>query len=66
MPKASSMPKAINKGGPLGFILFVAWTGALVYFVQRSTGFGGFLLAVLRSFVWPAYVLHHVLVLLKV
>lgn len=56
--------KVVNRGGPLGFVLFVAWIGAVVYFVQHSYGFWGFVLAVLKSFVWPAYVLHHVLVLL--
>jgi len=53
--------KVVNnkKGsGPLGFTLFAAWTGAVVYFVQHSTGFWGFVLAVLKSFVWPAFLVH--------
>lgn len=57
--------KVINDGGPLGFIFFTAWIGALVYFVQQSEGFGGFLLAILKSILWPAYVLHSVLGLLN-
>lgn len=57
--------KVIDKGGPMGFVFFVAWFGALVYFVQQSEGFGEFLVAVLKSFVWPAYVLHRVLELLS-
>jgi len=52
--------KNVQKG-PLGWIFFTAWVGALVYFVQHSNGFGGFLLAVLKSLVWPAYVIHAVL-----
>jgi hypothetical protein len=56
--------KVINKGGPMGFVLFSAWIGALVYFVQASEGFGGFLLAVLKSLVWPAFVLHRAMELL--
>jgi len=56
--------KVINKGGPAGFVFFAAWIGALVYFVQASVGFGGFLLAVLKSFIWPAFVVHRVLGLL--
>jgi hypothetical protein len=57
--------KVINKGGgPLGFVLFTAWIGALVYFVQQSDGFGEFLVAILKSIVWPAYVIHAVLGLL--
>jgi hypothetical protein len=58
--------KVINKGGPLGFVFFTAWIGALVYFVQNSVGFWGFILAVLKSLVWPAFVLHAVLKLLAV
>lgn len=57
--------QAINQGGgPIGFVLFVAWIGALVYFVQNSVGFGGFVVGVLQSFVWPALVMHRVLELL--
>ncbi len=52
--------------GHWGFVLFMAWVGALVYFVQNSAGFGGFFLAILKSIVWPAYVLHAVLGLLHV
>lgn len=59
--------KVINHGGgPMGFVLFTAWVGALIYFVQHSVGFGGFLLAILKSFVWPAYVIHSVLSLLHI
>ncbi len=57
--------KGMNKSsGPAAFALFTAWIGALVYFVQQSEGFGGFLVAILKSIVWPAYVVHAVLGLL--
>ncbi len=55
----------VVKEGPSAFIWFTAWVGALVYFVQQSEGFGGFLLAILKACVWPAYVLHRVLDLLN-
>ncbi len=62
------MSKDIRKikidNGPLGFIFCMAWIGALIYFVQQSEGFGGFLLAVLKSIVWPAYLVHGALSLL--
>ena len=61
-----SKVKVINQGGPIAFSLLTAWVGALVYFIQHSNGFWGFILAVLKSFVWPAYVLHAVLGLLNV
>jgi hypothetical protein len=68
MGSTNSKPvKVINKsGGPLGFAFFTAWVGALVYFVQQSDGFGEFILAVLQSLVWPAFLLHRVLELLMV
>ena len=54
-----SSVKVVNKGGgPMGFVLFMAWIGALVYFVQQSSGFWGFILAVLKSIVWPAFLIH--------
>lgn len=56
--------KVINQG-PTGYIFFMAWIGALVYFVQQAEGFGEFIVAVLKSLVWPAYVLHSVLGLLN-
>ncbi len=57
--------KVINEGGgPTGFVLFAAWIGALVYFVQQANGFGEALVAILKSAVWPAYVLHRVMELL--
>jgi hypothetical protein len=56
--------KIINQHGPLGFIFFVAFVGAVVYFVQQSEGFWGFILAILKAIVWPAFVIYHVLQLL--
>ena len=58
--------KVVNQGGPTGFVFFVAWFGAVVYFVQQSVGFWGFWLALLKACVWPAYVLYHVLLLLNI
>lgn len=44
--------------GSIGFVLFTAFIGAAVYFVEQSTGFWGFWLAMLKAIVWPAYLLH--------
>ncbi len=55
-----------NSAGPTGFVFFAAWIGALVYFVQQSNGFWGFIAAFLKSIVWPAYVIHAVLGLLHI
>lgn len=67
MAKSTKTKEAINTGGgPLGYVFFMAWIGALVYFVQNSEGFWGFIVAVLQSLVWPAFVLYEVLKLLAV
>jgi len=58
--------KVINKSGPFGGTYFLTFLGAAVYFVQHSAGFWGFVLALLKAAVWPALVMHRVLMLLKV
>jgi hypothetical protein len=56
--------RVMNDHGPMGFVFFVAFIGAAVYFVQQSEGFWGFILAILKAVVWPAFVTFHVLELL--
>jgi hypothetical protein len=62
----NSSIKVINDHGPMGFIFFVAFIGAAVYFVQQSTGFWGFIGALLKAIVWPGFVIYHVLQVLHV
>lgn len=48
--------------GQLGFVLFLAYIGAAIYFVQQSSGaFWVVILALLKAAVWPVYVMYHVL-----
>lgn len=56
--------KIVNKGGPLGFVFFVAWFGALVYFIDTANGFWEVVFAFIQACIWPAIVLYHVLELL--
>jgi len=56
--------KTVVDNGPMGFVLFMAWVGALVYFVGQVDGFWNIIVAFLQACVWPAYVLYHVLGLL--
>lgn len=66
MTKNDKAAQVVSDHGPMGYVLFVAYIGAAVYFVQQSSGFWGFILALLKAAVWPAYVLHNVLGLLGV
>lgn len=50
--------KVMNNGGPLGFVMFVAYIGAAVYFVQQSSGFGGFIWALCKAIVWPGILVY--------
>jgi hypothetical protein len=49
-----------------GVAYFLAAIGAAVYFVQQSVGFIGFITALLKALVWPAYVVYEALGLLNV
>jgi hypothetical protein len=64
MTKNEKTVNVMNDHGPMGFVLFVAFIGAVVYFVQQSEGFWEFILAILKAIVWPAFVTFHVLELL--
>lgn len=56
--------KAMNQHGPMGFVMFVAFVGALVYFLQQANDFGDVLFAFIKALVWPGFIVYHVLQLL--
>ncbi len=58
--------KMVADNGHWGYILFVAYIGAVIYFIERNEGFWGVILAFFQAAVWPAYVLHAALSLLAV
>jgi len=59
-----SSVKVINQHGPMGFVFFVAYIGAAIYFVQQSSGFWGFIGALIEAIFWPGFVVYHALQLL--
>lgn len=59
--------KVINRAGPTGFVFFLAYIGAAIYFIQQSSGgFWDVILGLLQAAVWPVYVIYHVLQALAV
>jgi hypothetical protein len=51
-----------TSGGAAGGIWFLGFIGALVYYIHYHSGtFWLVVLAFLKSFVWPAFVVYHVL-----
>ncbi|MGF1647188.1 MAG: hypothetical protein ACFCVF_09765 [Kineosporiaceae bacterium] len=52
----SSRRRTVDRaGGAWGGFYFIGGIGALVYFWQQADSLGGYLLAILKSFVWPAF-----------
>lgn len=58
--------KVINKGNPAGGFYLLTFIGAAVHFVQASEGFWGFVLALLKAAVWPAFLIERVFELLRI
>lgn len=62
MAKSENNFVKVNKrGGSAGFVLFVTFIGAAVYFVNQVDGFWNIVLAVLKAMVWPAILIYNVL-----
>lgn len=63
-PKKKS--KWRGRGGDSGgFVFFVAWIGALVYYLQQANSFGDGVLGFLKACVWPALLVYKLLESLK-
>lgn len=50
--------KVVKDDGSLGFVLFMAWAGAVVYFVGQVDGFWNIVVAFLKACVWPAFLVY--------
>ena len=58
MKKEVNLVKVVNDHGPLGWLAFMAYIGAAVYFYQLDPGFWGFFLALIKAIFWPAFVVY--------
>jgi hypothetical protein len=65
MDNNNSGKNNVNSGGMLGGVYFVTVVGAAIYFLQNAASFWGGALAILKAFVWPAFVVYKVLELLN-
>lgn len=61
MAKDKAVKAVNNTAGPWGYVLFMAWVGAVIYFVGQVDGFWNIIVAFLKACVWPAYVMYDVL-----
>lgn len=57
--------KVVNNNGAFGGVYFLAFIGALVYFMQRASSFWEVLVGLAKAAVWPAVLIYEVLKLLK-
>lgn len=57
----SSSKQTVAQHGPGGYVLFMAWVGALFYFVDKADGLWQVIVAFFQACVWPAYLLYHLL-----
>jgi hypothetical protein len=48
-------------GGGGGFVWFLGWIGAMVFYIQQAHGFWGVVVAILKAFVWPAFLVYDLL-----
>lgn len=55
----NSFIKVTNQQAPMGFVLCVAYVGAVIYFFNQSPDFWGFILALIKAVVWPAFLVFH-------
>ena len=56
--------KSVYTNAPSGYVMFVAFFGALVYFINHAHGFWEVIFSFIQAAVWPGIVLYHVLQLL--
>jgi hypothetical protein len=60
------MAKTSNSCAPqFGGVYLITIIGAAVYFVSNADGFWGVVLALLKSLVWPAFVVYRALELMN-
>jgi hypothetical protein len=57
----NSTKKVVHRGGGGGVIYFLGLIGAMIYYIQESTGFWNGVLGVLKAFVWPVFVVYDLL-----
>ena len=54
--------RIVERNGPWGLVMLMAYIGAAIYFISRSDGaFWSVVLGLLQAIVWPVYVIFHLL-----
>lgn len=53
-----ALVKVTNEQGATGFIFFLTYVGAVIYFFQQQPDFWGFILAIIKAIFWPAFLIY--------
>lgn len=61
MAKEESRTKLVYKNGGNGLVYCLGVIGALIYYVPAADQFWPVIVAILKSFVWPAFVVYDLL-----
>lgn len=61
MKEWSKSSKVNSNHGTSGALYFVGFIGSCVYWIQAASGFGAIVTAILKSMVWPAYIVYKLL-----
>ena len=61
MNEHSHKKGAYRGGGGGGALYFFGLIGAMIFYIQESTGFWHGVLGVLKAFVWPVFVVYDLL-----
>ncbi len=51
--------KVSGGAGQLGFIFFMCYIGAAVYFVNQTEGFWNVVFALVKAIFWPAFLVYY-------
>ena len=61
MARNDKIVKVVSEQGPLAWVFFAAYIGAVIYFFQFDQTVWGFIVALVKAAFWPAYVLFEIL-----
>jgi len=56
----------VHKAAPAGGFYFLTYIGAAVHFVGNVDGFWNIILALLKSAVWPAFLINKIFEMLRI
>lgn len=54
----NNIVKISQNQGASGFVLFMAYIGAVAYFFGQQPDFWGLVLALIKAIVWPAFLIN--------